>query len=150
MCRTINTPVCRAQFLKQKNFALDVNARKVFPKQNTRDLLSSLQACSPEGTPGSEREVVLISGDSSRWGFHNCFGGKEEENFDWRRLFMLTTHNSRHSYSAVTANPLVLQAKYVTGSNYRNKNMCFNLTYRQNFSYYCPKSWNCQGLFLKY
>jgi len=53
---------------------------------------------------------------------------------------MLTTHNSRDGCSAITVNPLALQTKYVTDSNYKNKNMCFNLTYRQNFSYCFAKS----------
>lgn len=34
----------------------------------------------------------------------------------------------------------VLQTKYVTDFNYKNKNMCFNLTYRQNFSCCFAKS----------
>lgn len=48
--------------------------------------------------------------------------------FDWRRLFMLTTHNSRDCYSAISVKLLVLQTKYVTDSNYKNKNTCSNLT----------------------
>lgn len=53
---------------------------------------------------------------------------------------MLTTHNTRDCYSAIAAKPYVLQTKYVAGSNYKNKNMFFNLTYRENFIYSFSKS----------
>lgn len=47
---------------------------------------------------------------------------------------MLTTHDSRDCCSEITVKRLVLQTKCVSDSKYKNKNMCFNLTYRQNFS----------------
>lgn len=151
MCWTINTPVdviCCAQFLKQKNFALDANARKVcLEHKRPPAIFTDLLSCSPR--PGWE--AVLISEEQTA--VHECFvivlegGGKKL----WLKKSLYVDNTELQRWLQCShCKPTCFTNKYVTHSNHKTKNTCSNLTRRHNFSYYFAKPSNCQGLLLKY